>query len=183
MKKMKPIPVMGFPAIALMFMVTCALVAQTAKKPLTNKSATKVVESKEHAAIRIRYEAKVKQCEQRWLDAKALAEQDIKIVNDPTADSLVKSQANLRLSKLNMGLLKYKLMSESGGDHPEAVACVAQPDGEFSDEIDSLRDQLKFVDSCSATYRKTIDKKNADLTVRESEQVKTCQSLGLYPPR
>jgi hypothetical protein len=37
---------------------------------------------------------------------------------------------------------------------------------------------LEHVDACVAVYRKTIDKKNADLTVRESEQVKACQSLA-----
>ena len=50
------------------------------------------------------------------------------------------------------------------------------------DESESLGTQLKYVDSCLAAYHKTIDKKNADLTVRESEQVKACQSLDLYPP-
>jgi hypothetical protein len=37
--------------------------------------------------------------------------------------------------------------------------------------------------NCTVIYQKTIDKKVKDLTVREEEQVRACQVLGLYPPR
>jgi hypothetical protein len=37
--------------------------------------------------------------------------------------------------------------------------------------------------ACSAIYDATIDKKVRDLTVREEQQVRACQSSGLYPPR
>lgn len=43
-------------------------------------------------------------------------------------------------------------------------------------------ERLKNVDSCLAIYRTTIDLKQSDLTVRQAEQVKACQSLSLYPP-
>jgi Skp family chaperone for outer membrane proteins len=36
--------------------------------------------------------------------------------------------------------------------------------------------------ACSAVYQSTADKKIGDLTVREEQQVRTCQALGLYPP-
>jgi hypothetical protein len=154
------------------------LVAQTAKQPVTKKPAAKVVESKEHAAIRIQYEAKIKECEQRWLDAKASAESDIRLVNDSSAESgVAKDEAKLRLTKLKLGVTIYDMLKADPG-----VACKVSPDGELSDELDTLQNQLKNVDSCIATYHRTIDKKNADLTVRESEQVKACQSLDLYPP-
>jgi hypothetical protein len=155
-----------------------AQTAQPAKKPVTRKPAAKVAESKEHAAIRIQYEAKIKECEQRWLDAKASAELDMKLVSDASAGSSVaKSEAELRLAKLKLGVTVYDILKDVPG-----VACKVHPDGEMSDELDTLEKQLKYVDSCIATYHKTIDKKNADLTVRESEQVKACQSLDLYPP-
>jgi hypothetical protein len=37
--------------------------------------------------------------------------------------------------------------------------------------------------SCSGIYENTIDKKVGDLTVREEQQVRACQALGLYLPR
>lgn len=37
--------------------------------------------------------------------------------------------------------------------------------------------------NCTTIYQNTIDKKVRDLTVREEEQVRECQVLGLYPPR
>jgi hypothetical protein len=177
-KIMKQVPV-----IAFMLTVSVGLVAQAQpeKKPVTKKPAAKI-ESKEHAAIRSQYEAKIKECEQRWLDAKALAESDIKLVNDPSAESGVdQAHAKLRLAKLDLALLKYNIIKDADKSDP-SVACDVHPDGEMSDELDQLRNQLKYVDSCLATYHKTIDKRSADLTVRESEQVKACQTLDLYPP-
>ena len=37
--------------------------------------------------------------------------------------------------------------------------------------------------NCMVIYQNTIDRKVKDLTVREEEQVRACQVLGLYPPR
>jgi hypothetical protein len=37
--------------------------------------------------------------------------------------------------------------------------------------------------NCTVIYQSTIDKKVKDLTVREEQQVRACQVLGLYPPR
>jgi|SRR5450432_1472440 hypothetical protein len=37
--------------------------------------------------------------------------------------------------------------------------------------------------NCTVIYQNTIDKKVKDLTVREEQQVRTCQGTGLYSPR
>lgn len=37
--------------------------------------------------------------------------------------------------------------------------------------------------ACSAIYKNTADKKIRDLTVKEEQQVRNCQTLGLYPPQ
>jgi hypothetical protein len=37
--------------------------------------------------------------------------------------------------------------------------------------------------ACAVIYQNTIDKKVKDLTVREEQQVRACQTLDLYPPR
>lgn len=49
-------------------------------------------------------------------------------------------------------------------------------------DLPDLRARLDHADECTAVYRKTIDQKTSDLTMRESEQIKACQSAGLYPP-
>jgi hypothetical protein len=49
-------------------------------------------------------------------------------------------------------------------------------------ERELLSVQLEHVDDCVKTYYGTIDKNISDLTVREAELVKSCQSLKLYPP-
>ena len=40
----------------------------------------------------------------------------------------------------------------------------------------------KLRQACWTIFRNTVDKKINDLTVRETEQIKACQSLGYYPP-
>jgi len=37
--------------------------------------------------------------------------------------------------------------------------------------------------ACGVIYQNTADKKIRDLTVKEEQGVRTCQALGLYPPR
>jgi hypothetical protein len=41
--------------------------------------------------------------------------------------------------------------------------------------------QLANVDDCTRLFHQTIDKKNSDLTVRETTQIKACTDLDLYP--
>jgi hypothetical protein len=50
------------------------------------------------------------------------------------------------------------------------------------DELSVLTTKLRYVDTCASVYRKTIDKKAGDMTLRDSEQVNECRSLDLYPP-
>jgi hypothetical protein len=50
------------------------------------------------------------------------------------------------------------------------------------DELSVLTTKLRYVDICASVYRKTIDKKAGDMTLRDSEQVSECRSLDLYPP-
>ena len=44
-------------------------------------------------------------------------------------------------------------------------------------------ERRKIRANCTVIYQNTIDKKVKELTVREEEQVRACQVLGLYPPR
>jgi hypothetical protein len=37
--------------------------------------------------------------------------------------------------------------------------------------------------TCAEIYKRTADKRVGDLTVKEDQQVRACQALGLYPPR
>jgi TonB family protein len=43
--------------------------------------------------------------------------------------------------------------------------------------------QMDNAETCVLIYKSTIDKRATDLTTRESEGVKACQSLNLYPPQ
>jgi hypothetical protein len=52
----------------------------------------------------------------------------------------------------------------------------------LSDRMLTAKYRLEHVDECLASFHKTIDKKKSDLTVRESDSVKLCQDLELYPP-
>ena len=49
-------------------------------------------------------------------------------------------------------------------------------------QLDLMKARMENADSCVQVYRDTIDKKNADLTTRESQGIQSCQYLRLYPP-
>lgn len=49
-------------------------------------------------------------------------------------------------------------------------------------EASAAEERAKVRAGCRTIYRATIDKKARDLTVREEEQIRACQVLGLYPP-
>jgi hypothetical protein len=49
--------------------------------------------------------------------------------------------------------------------------------------VEVRRARLENVDTCTAVYPATIDKKVSDFTVRQTDQVKTCKDLDQYPPK
>jgi hypothetical protein len=54
--------------------------------------------------------------------------------------------------------------------------------GPIRELVDRLSAQLKNVDDCAKLYPATIDKKVSDLTTRETDAIKMCKALDLYPP-
>jgi hypothetical protein len=50
------------------------------------------------------------------------------------------------------------------------------------EEAKAAEERRRIRAACGEIYRTTIDKKLKDLTVREEQQVRGCQSLDLYPP-
>ena len=59
---------------------------------------------------------------------------------------------------------------------------IAKAHDQIKDGLPTLESRIRHADDCVAVYQKTIDKKVSDLTTRESEQIKACQSEDLYPP-
>jgi hypothetical protein len=51
------------------------------------------------------------------------------------------------------------------------------------EEAKAAEERKKIRTACSVIYQKTADTKLKDLTVKEEQQVRACQSLGLYPPQ
>lgn len=50
-------------------------------------------------------------------------------------------------------------------------------------DLPTLQARVLHADDCLVVYTGTIDKKVADLTTRESDQIKACKSIDLYPPQ
>jgi hypothetical protein len=158
-----PVMLIGLLSVAGLLAQT----AQTTKKPVTRKPAVKATESKEHAAIRSRYEAKVKECEGDKPQS----------TDNPEFDKVMRRlNAQLVVSRA-----KLAAVGKSEGEK-EVIMATAEMQLHSCEASELLVTQLEHVDSCVTIYHKTIDKRASDLTVRESEQVKACQSLDLYPP-
>ena len=49
-------------------------------------------------------------------------------------------------------------------------------------EARAAEERRRIRATCAAIYRNTANKKVSDLTVKEEQQVRACQILGLYPP-
>jgi hypothetical protein len=62
----------------------------------------------------------------------------------------------------------------------EEQAREAKLTAEREKEEAAERKRLEAV--CRMVYRSTIDKKKSDLTVRQEQQIKACDALGMYPP-
>ena len=60
---------------------------------------------------------------------------------------------------------------------------VEQKQRELAEKAKAAEQKRQLTASCSEVYKNTIDKKVRDLTVREEQQVRACQALGLYPPQ
>ena len=51
------------------------------------------------------------------------------------------------------------------------------------EEAKAADERRKIRAACAVIYQNTADKKLKDLTVREEQQVRACEALGLYPPQ
>jgi hypothetical protein len=59
---------------------------------------------------------------------------------------------------------------------------VTETHDRIASQLPTLKSRLQHADECVAFYKKTIDEKVSDLTNRESEQIKACKAIDLYPP-
>lgn len=76
---------------------------------------------------------------------------------------------------------RKRLAAEQKRKQAEADARYAKMKAEK--EAIAAEERRKLRVACAVIYKSTIDKKVKDLTVREEQQVRTCQVLGLYPPQ
>lgn len=65
----------------------------------------------------------------------------------------------------------------------EAEAQAAYERTRAADEVKAAEERRRIRTACTVIYQSTANKKVANLTVKEEQQVRACQTLGLYPPR
>jgi hypothetical protein len=74
--------------------------------------------------------------------------------------------------------LQIAAEDKSRAEHTAAIQASFQASQQRSRAEAAERAKLQA--TCSAVFRSTADRKVLDLTVRESQQVKACDSLGMY---
>jgi hypothetical protein len=79
------------------------------------------------------------------------------------------------------GLRRKQLAIEQKRKQAEADAQRLKVKTEEDAEAAEKRRRVRA--ACTEIYKNTIDKKVKDLTVREEQQVRACQVLGMYPPQ
>ena len=75
---------------------------------------------------------------------------------------------------------RKRLAAERKKKEAEFSARVAKERADEEARVAEERRRVRV--ACNTTYQNTADKKVKDLTVKEEQQVRVCQALGLYPP-
>jgi predicted nucleic acid-binding Zn-ribbon protein len=108
--------------------------------------------------------------------------------NNAQVERLQKEQMNLNPSKRGFDKASHALTLQIDpilADSNELVSQILtlkRSDEPIMTKLPLLKSRLEHADDCVAVYNKTIDEKVSDITTRESEQIKACKSLDLYPP-
>ena len=76
---------------------------------------------------------------------------------------------------------RKRLAAEQKKKQTEADARYAKIKAE--EDAKAAEERRKIRAACSAIYQNTADTKISNLTVKEEQQVRACQALGLYPPQ
>jgi flagellar biosynthesis GTPase FlhF len=74
-----------------------------------------------------------------------------------------------------------RVAAERRKKEAEDQARIAKAKAE--EQAKAAEERRKIRAACSTIYQNTADKKVSNLTVREEQQVRTCQALDLYPPQ
>ena len=75
---------------------------------------------------------------------------------------------------------RKRLTAEQKRKQAEVDARYAKMKAE--EDAKAAEERRKLRAACTVIFQSTADKKVKDLTVREEQQVRACQALGLYPP-
>jgi hypothetical protein len=78
-------------------------------------------------------------------------------------------------------LRQKRLAAEQKRKEAEAAAKFARIQAE--ENARAAEERRKVREACAAVYNTTADMKIKDLTVKQEQQVRACQALGLYPPQ
>lgn len=76
---------------------------------------------------------------------------------------------------------RRRLAAEQKKKDAERDARIAKYRDE--EEAKAVEERRKLRAACSAVYQTTADTKLKDLTVKQEQQVRACQALGIYPPQ
>src|ERR1022692_1504547 len=95
-------------------------------------------------------------------------------------DKRIANQAQAKKNAAETGCRKRRA-AERKKKEAEFSARVAKERADEEARVAEERRRVRV--ACNTTYQNTADKKVKDLTVKEEQQVRVCQALGLYPPQ
>jgi hypothetical protein len=117
---------------------------------------------------------------QRESEARAKAEQE-RIAAEERAENDRATAEEQTKKDAAQAIRQKRLAAERKRKQAEESAREAKVQAEQDAKEAEARAKIRA--ACNTIYRNTVDKKIKDLTVREEQQVRTCQGLGLYPPQ
>jgi len=127
------------------------------------------------------FEKQLREIEQRReAEAAARAEQERIAAEEQAKKDAATATAQAKKEAAEEARRK-RLAAEQEKKDADAKARYAKIKSE--EDAKAAAERAKVRAACALIYKNTIDKKINDLTVREEQQVRACQVLGLYPPQ
>jgi hypothetical protein len=104
-----------------------------------------------------------------------------RIENERKAEEDAKRSAEYVEATLKQYAAEEK--AEAALKRQQAKEAAAYAKMKAAQDAKTAQELVRVRAACAAIYQRTSDMKVKDLTVKEEQQVRACQTLGLYPPR
>jgi hypothetical protein len=117
-------------------------------------------------------------------EQKRLRAEQIKIIEAANAEADAEAEVEAKAEAVAEAKAAAKAKQAAAQARAKAAAQKLADEAKKAADAENARQQAAVLQRlCAALYSTTADKKISDLTVKEEEQVRACQGIGMYHPK